>query len=145
MKFRLVWVGRTRERYLAEGIRRYEHLLGTVARVSIVEVPEVRGRSRDKIVEEEGRRILRLGEPYVLFDEKGRVVSSREFAAFIESCAARTFVIGGAFGVSQEVRQRALESVALSRMTFTHEMARLIALEQFYRAMTILKGKEYHH
>lgn len=145
MKFRLVWVGRTRERYLAEGILRYERLLRTVAHVSIVEVPARRGSDRKKILEEEGKRILGLAEPYVLFDERGKEFSSRQFAEFIGSCATGLFVIGGAFGVSEEVRQKAHTLVALSRLTFTHEMARLIALEQLYRAMTILKGKEYHH
>ncbi len=145
MKLRLVWVGRTRERSLIEGIHRYQLLLRAFAHVSIVEVPDCRGRDRAKAVEEEGRRILRLGEPYLLLDERGRQLSSPEFADFIGSRGAHTFVIGGAFGVSEAVRQGALDTIALSKMTLTHEMARLVLIEQLYRAMTILRGMEYHH
>lgn len=116
-----------------------------MAKVSLLEIREERGIDREKSVIAEGRRILKQTESYVLLDEKGREFSSPEFAGFLEGRSGMDFVIGGPFGVSEEVRQRAGDVIALSRMTFTHEMVRVIFLEQLYRAMTIMKGREYHH
>lgn len=145
MKIRIFWIGKTRERFLTEGLRHYERLLGSMAKISLVEVREERGFSREKAVIAEGRRILKQTDSYILLDERGREVSSLEFARFLEGRSGADFVIGGPFGVSEEVRQGADDVIALSRMTLTHEMVRVLFLEQIYRAMTIIRGKEYHH
>lgn len=145
LKLRVIWVGRTRERYLAEGIERYRALLGPLCRLSVVEVKEERGKDRAAARAAEGKRIMKQTPSYVLLDERGQEFSSPAFARYIGAAGAADFVIGGPYGVSDEVRERAAATVALSRMTFTHEMARLVLLEQLYRAVTILTGKEYHY
>ncbi len=86
----------------------------------------------------------------ILLDEKGKSLSSMDFSFFIEKKAMHgkttiIFVIGGAFGFSPEVYDRANELVSLSKMTFSHQLIRLIFLEQLYRSFTILKGEKYHH
>ena len=145
MKIRIFWVGRTKERYLQEGIDRYLKLLGPLSRVSIAEIKEEKGKAREKALQEEGRRILKQAQAYVLLDERGRELSSEELAGFLRERGSLDFVIGGPYGVSDEVRTHAGDTISLSRMTFTHEMVRVLFLEQLYRAMTIIKGKEYHH
>ncbi|HWR88639.1 MAG TPA: 23S rRNA (pseudouridine(1915)-N(3))-methyltransferase RlmH [Dissulfurispiraceae bacterium] len=145
MKIRIVWPGRTRERYLTEGIDHYLKLLGRFARVSVVEVREERGKSREDALAAEGSRIIRQTQSFVLLDEKGDELTSPGFASLLGERPAVDFVLGGPFGVSREVRDRADTILALSRMTLTHEMARLVLLEQLYRAFTIQKGMEYHH
>ncbi|MFO0754003.1 MAG: 23S rRNA (pseudouridine(1915)-N(3))-methyltransferase RlmH [Thermodesulfovibrionales bacterium] len=145
MLYRIVWVGRTKEGYLREGIERYLALVGYMAPVSVIEIKEEKGKPRDSSLAAEGRRILKQTQSYVLLDERGKELTSREFARFLEERGKVDFVIGGAYGVSGEVREKADAVVALSKMTFTHEMVRVVFLEQLYRAMTILKGREYHH
>ncbi|MBZ0155921.1 MAG: 23S rRNA (pseudouridine(1915)-N(3))-methyltransferase RlmH [Alphaproteobacteria bacterium] len=145
MRFRILWVGRTKERYLKEGIDRYLMLLGYMSPVSVTEIKEEKGKSREASLLTEGRRILKQTQSYILLDERGKEFTSPEFARFLEERGTVDFVLGGAYGVSGEVRERAEAVVALSKMTLTHEMARVILLEQLYRAMTILKGREYHH
>ncbi|MEW5745098.1 MAG: 23S rRNA (pseudouridine(1915)-N(3))-methyltransferase RlmH [Nitrospirota bacterium] len=153
MRIRILWVGRTRERCLEEGISRYLMLLQPLCRVSVVEIREEKGKDRERSRAAEAERIVKQTASYILLDERGKEFSSPGFARFIQERWQETlqekgavdFVIGGPFGVADEIREKATAVIALSRMTFTHEMVRLILLEQLYRAMTILKGKEYHH
>lgn len=145
MKVRIFWVGKTKERYLNEGINRYLDLLGHMANVSINEIKEEKGRMKEKALFIEGERILRQTDSYFLLDERGKEFNSLEFAEFIKEKGNIDFVIGGPYGVSEDVRKNALSSIAMSRMTFNHEIVRLIFLEQLYRALTIIKGREYHH
>lgn len=144
-KIRLLWVGRTKDRCLAEGIEYYRRLLSGHARVTLLELKEERGKDAEVARQIEGRRILSATGSFMLCDERGREFSSPEFAAYLGGVERVDIVIGGAFGVSDDVRKHARECIALSRMTFTHEMARLILMEQLFRAATILKGKGYHH
>ena len=144
-KIRILWPGKTKDRHLAEGINYYLKLLSPLTRLSVVEIKEERGKARDAALDAEAKRILKQADVFYLLDEKGRQYTSVEFARFLKDNERVEFVLGGAFGVSDEVRQKAKGAVALSRMTLTHEMARLLFLEQLYRAFTILKGKEYHH
>jgi 23S rRNA (pseudouridine1915-N3)-methyltransferase len=116
-----------------------------MTRVSVVEVREERGRSAEASREAESVRLLKQADAYYLLDERGRQLTSEGFARFLKEREAVEFVVGGAFGVSDEVRRGAKGVIALSMMTLTHEMARLLFLEQLYRAFTIIKGKEYHH
>lgn len=103
--------------------------------------------------EKEGDLILeqvQAGDELFLFDENGKMYSSVNFATFLEKkmiAATKRIVvvIGGPYGFSQTVKARATGKISLSPMTFSHQMVRLIAVEQFYRAMTILKGEPYHH
>ena len=145
MKIRILWTGKTKAQYLNEGIERYLKLLGPMAQVSIIEVREHKGRSRDGCLAEEGRSILKQTQKYVLLDRTGREFTSPAFARFLQKRGGADFLIGGPYGVSGEIRDKAEDSIALSRMTFTHDMTRLIFLEQLYRAMTIIHGRGYHH
>lgn len=102
---------------------------------------------------QEGEKLLKWLQPsdyVVLLDDKGKQYSSVEFAGYLEkksfSAAKRLiFVVGGPYGFSEEVRERANETVSLSKMTFTHQMVRMVFTEQLYRAMTILQNEPYHH
>jgi 23S rRNA (pseudouridine1915-N3)-methyltransferase len=144
-KIRILWPGKTKDRNLAEGIDYYLKLLGPMARVTVAEVREEKGKSADVARDAEAKRLLKQSGAYYLLDEKGKQYTSVGFARFLGEHDSVDFVIGGAFGVADEVRQGAKGVIALSMMTLTHEMARLLFLEQLYRAFTILKGKGYHH
>jgi 23S rRNA (pseudouridine1915-N3)-methyltransferase len=145
MKFRFIWIGKTRNKnWLAlqeEYLRRLLHF----TKVEVLELKE----SNDKF--QESKQIIEnLNQKnfVVLLDEKGKMLSSVELARQIEKWQVSgtkeiTFVIGGAEGVTSEVAQRANFSLSLSVLTFTHEMARVILLEQLYRAYTIMKGYPY--
>ena len=108
--------------------------------------------STDQVRQKEGENILRKLSPsdfLVLLDDKGKEFDSVAFAAQLEKWQLQTksivFVIGGAYGFSDEVYHRAQAKLSLSRMTFSHQLVRVIFLEQIYRAFTILKGEPYHH
>lgn len=147
MKISLIWVGKTKERSIREGIEKYVGLLHHYsADIKVTELREEKGCDAGKTVQREGERILKLDVPYVLLDERGECMTSVEFADFLQKQRHPiVFVIGGAFGVSDAVREKAIRRIALSKMTFTHEMARLIFLEQLYRAFTIIHHRGYHH
>lgn len=156
MKLTLLVTGATRTPYLREGTEMYFDRLRRYLPSEMIVLPDVKvpanaGEGRQK--EMEGAQILaavRPGDFLALLDEKGREYTSREFAGWIDarmvSGLKRTvFVIGGPYGFSRQVYDRADAKISLSRMTFSHEMVRLFIAEQFYRAMTILRGEPYHH
>lgn len=146
MKINLIWVGKTKEQFIRDGIEKYLKLLGHYADIALVEVREEKGSNSAMTIEREGERIMKLGMPYVLLDERGMDLTSVKFAEYIGQHAPRiNFVLGGAFGVSEKVRAGAGGILSLSRMTFTHEMARVFLLEQLYRAFSIMNRKGYHH
>ncbi len=148
MKFRFLWVGKTRNKnYLAlqdEYLQRLSHFV----KCEVIEVRDASSHEGKKI---EGKRILeKLNQtPFVcLLDVTGRGISSHDLAKDIEKWQNTglkevTFVIGGADGISREVAERAHAVLSLSFLTFTHEMARVVMLEQLYRAYTIIKGYPY--
>jgi len=145
-KINLIWVGKTKEQFIRDGVRKYLRLLAPYAEVAVVEVREEKGSNVPVTIERESDRIIKLKMPYVLMDEHGTQMTSVAFAGFIGREVPRiNIVVGGAFGVSDEVRKGAKESIALSTMTLTHEMARLLLLEQLYRAFSIINRKGYHH
>jgi 23S rRNA (pseudouridine1915-N3)-methyltransferase len=121
--------------------------------VEIPELKNVSALSEEQIKSKEGELILKNIKPaedVILLDERGREFSSMEFAKVLQDKIAYTgkdivFVIGGAYGFSETVRQRANSKISLSRMTFSHQMVRAIFVEQLYRAFTIMKGEPYHH
>lgn len=146
MKIRLIWAGRTKEQFIIEGIRKYLKLLKPYAEVEISEIKEEKGKDIQRMLEIEGERILSLKTSYVLLDEKGKNLTSAEFAQFIgRHRPVVNFVLGGAYGVSEKVKGMAKDSIALSKMTLTHEMSRMLLLEQIYRAFTIINKRGYHH
>jgi 23S rRNA (pseudouridine1915-N3)-methyltransferase len=145
MRIRILWVGRTKEAYAVEGVEKYLRLLRPLVGLDVVEIKEQRGRPLREALEREGERILGQSAKFTLLDESGRLLSSREFASTLKDKAGADFVLGGPYGVSDEVRAAALDSISLSRMTLTHEMARLLFLEQIYRALMINSGRDYHH
>ncbi len=145
MKIRLIWPGKTKEQFILEGINKYLKLSRPYADISILEIKEEKGRDVMKTVEKEGERILKLQEPYTLLDEKGETLTSVEFAEYIGNKPSVNFVLGGAYGVSEEVKKKAQKTLSLSKMTFTHEMSRLVFLEQLFRSFTIMHKRGYHH
>ena len=156
MKLSFLWIGRTRDRRVAEMIDEYA---GRIRRYCRVEITELREAPRDakrsprERIEREGAKILEALKPgtfRVAFDERGREMTSKEFAVFLGRAvegtpAGVTMILGGPYGLSEAVLEAAGQRLALSRMTLTHEMARLVALDQVYRAFTILRGESYHH
>jgi 23S rRNA (pseudouridine1915-N3)-methyltransferase len=146
MKIKLMWPGKTKEKFILEGSKKYLNLLRPYADIRVIELKEEKGRDVPTILRKEGERILKHQTQYALFDEQGENLTTNEFAGYLAGCeSSAAFVFGGAFGVSEEVKQTARKTIALSRMTFTHEMARLFFLEQLYRAFTIIHKRGYHH
>lgn len=152
MRLRVLAVGRDRSGLYRPALEEYARRLGRYARFEVVEVPEARRhagtpRARD----EEGEAILarlRDGERVVALDERGREPSSEELArrlgAWLAGGRDLALVVGGADGLAEAVKARADESLSLSRLTLAHRLARLVLLEQLYRAFTILRGEPYH-
>jgi 23S rRNA (pseudouridine1915-N3)-methyltransferase len=149
-------VGRTTTGYLAQGIDEYVKRIGRYLPMETRVIPDVkasRGLTPERQKELEGEAMLAAWQPsdhVVLLDERGRQMTSRELAAFIDRKMVTlprnlVFVIGGPYGFSPQVYDRANEMLSLSKMTFPHEMVRLFIAEQIYRAMTIMRGEPYHH
>lgn len=145
MRVRILWVGRTKERYALEGVEKYLKLLRPFVKMEIVEIKEQKGGSSGEAVRREGNDILRKSSSFVLLDERGRALGSVQFASLLRERGAIDFVLGGPFGVSDEVRRAASDTLSLSKMTLTHDMSRLLLLEQLYRAVMIKAGRGYHH
>ncbi len=156
MKITLLTVGKTDIKWVNEGLEVYSSRLRHYIGFEIKEIPELKNASalsREQIKTVEGKSILkqvRDSDEVILLDEHGREFRSVEFASFFEkkmTLSARdiVFVIGGAYGFSEEVYKRADFQMSLSKMTFSHQMVRTIFVEQLYRAFTIIKGEAYHH
>lgn len=156
MRITLLTVGKTDIKWVSEGLEVYSSRLRHYIPFEIKEIPELKNASslsRDQIRTAEGKLILknlRDSDEVVLLDEHGREFRSVEFASMLEkrlSASSRdlVFVIGGAYGFSTEVYERASSKISLSKMTFSHQMVRTIFVEQLYRAFTIIRGESYHH
>lgn len=156
MNIRLLLIGKTSERYLQDGLDEYCKRLGRFVKYEIDVIADLKnGKSltQEQVKEGEGRMILeRLNssDTVILLDERGVMMSSLEFSEYIENFALRSvktlvFVIGGAYGFSKDVYDRAGGKISLSKMTFSHQMVRLIFTEQLYRAYAITAGLPYHH
>jgi 23S rRNA (pseudouridine1915-N3)-methyltransferase len=156
MNITLLVIGKTDAAYLKEGINQYAKRLKHYVNFNIEVIPDIK-KAKNLGVEiqkkKEGDLILAkkgVGKEIHLFDENGKTFSSRELAAFIEKKMVSglkelVFVIGGPYGFSDEVYKNASSKISLSRLTFSHQMVRLLCTEQIYRAFTILKGEPYHH
>lgn len=156
MKILLVVIGKTDEKYLQAGIeiftKRLKHYIPFELKM-IPDLKKTKNLSSDQQKNLEGELLLQVfqpGDQIALLDEKGTEFSSVRFSEFIEKKMVSgikrlVFVIGGPYGFSDKVYQQANSKIALSQMTFSHQMVRLIFVEQVYRAMTILRNEPYHH
>ena len=158
MKIRIVAVGKLKEKYLREGVAEYEKRLAPFASVELRETREEymaenpSEAQRQQTLAKEGERLLRLVPErsfLIVLDVKGKLLSSEALAKELASRALQgqsdlTFLIGGAFGLSPAVRERADLRISFSPMTFTHQMVRLLLYEQIYRAFKINRGEKYH-
>ena len=155
MKIEYWCLGKTDESYLEEGIQKYIKKLKPYLSFQYREIPASKAknanadqhRSNEK---EEILKLLKASDVLILLDEKGEYLGSEKFAAWMQKKFNSTsgniiFLSGGAYGFHEEIYKRSNAQLALSEMTFTHQMVRLVFLEQLYRAMTILKGEPYHH
>jgi 23S rRNA (pseudouridine1915-N3)-methyltransferase len=156
MKIALVVIGKTDAQYFAQAIAEYTSRLTHYIPYEMVVIPDiknVKNLSQAQQKEKEGELILKATNPgdyLVLLDERGKDFSSMQFASYIEKkmhtvSKRLIFVVGGPYGFSDSVYKAASEKISLSKMTFSHQMIRLIFVEQIYRAMTILNNEPYHH
>lgn len=156
MKITLLTIGKTDNNYLAEGIKLYCDRLCHYVKFNIVEIEPPKNLKKfnsELLRDAEGKLILKSMQgvdQVVLLDEKGKIYSSEQFAEYLQkfmNLGTRhlMFVVGGAFGFSQEVYDAANSKMSLSPMTFSHQMVRLFFTEQLYRAFTILKNEPYHN
>jgi 23S rRNA (pseudouridine1915-N3)-methyltransferase len=156
MKIRLICVGKTERSYLKEGeseyLKRLKHYC-SFEKIEISELKNAKKLSEDQIKLEEGKLILvklDSSEQLILLDENGKSFDSVGFSKFLQKKFNQggksiVFVVGGAYGFSDEMYARSNGKISLSEMTFSHQMVRLFFIEQVYRALTILKGEPYHH
>jgi 23S rRNA (pseudouridine1915-N3)-methyltransferase len=155
MKITLIQLGKTHFKFVDTGFEAFAGRLKHYTKFenSVIELPaKLRSADGALVKKAEGELLLKKIQPtdyLILLDEKGASYSSREFAGTLQKLANThagcVFVIGGAFGFSQQVYDRANSKLSLSKMTFSHQLIRLIFIEQLYRAYTIMKGEPYHN
>ena len=155
MKIKIIALGKIKEKFLKEGIDEFLKRLTPYANVEIAELAPVEIRDEnliEKALDAEGEKILASIKPqtYVITLEiQGKMLSSEEFAEKIQTLSNEgiseiAFVIGSSHGISEEVSKRADFALSMSKMTFLHQFARLLLVEQIYRAFKIIKGETYH-
>ncbi|MFV9510335.1 23S rRNA (pseudouridine(1915)-N(3))-methyltransferase RlmH [Tepidibacillus sp. LV47] len=158
MQIKIIVVGKLKEKYLRQGIQEYTKRLTPYAKVQIIEVPDEKAPENlseaemEQVKNKEGKRILAQIKPddYVIaLAIEGKMLSSEQLAEELDKLAIHgkssvVFVIGGSLGLGKEVYQRANTLLSFSKMTFPHQLIRLILLEQVYRAFKIIKGEPYH-
>lgn len=158
MRIQIIGAGKIKEKYLTQGIGEFAKRLTPYCRLQIIEVDEERmpenpsGAEKEKALAREGERLLKQVRPdsyTIVLDVQGKLTSSEELARKLDRLGVNgksdiNFIIGGAFGLSPAVLAAADESVSFSRMTFTHQMIRLLLVEQIYRAFRINRGEPYH-
>jgi len=156
MKVKLIQIGKTDANYLIEGIDKYNQRIKRYHPYEVLTIPDIKNSknlSHEQQKKQEAILILKYiqnTDVVVLLDEKGKEFSSVKFANFIkdimlQSVKQLVFVIGGPYGFDKTVYDRANRKIALSQMTFSHQLVRLIFAEQLYRANSIIKGEPYHH
>jgi len=149
VKIKVLSFGKTKEEYLAGAIADYCRRVNFYSHIEWIELTL---SANKKSIQQKIKRVKStLTSHYIVaLDEKGKEYTSRQFAFFIEKMMVSgkeqiTFILGGHDGLEEELLNRADTRISLSRMTFTHQMVRLIFIEQLYRAFTIIKGEAYHH
>lgn len=156
MKLTFICIGKTGKSFLEAGESEYLNRLKHYVKMERIEIPDLKNAKKltiDQIKKLEGEEILSkltASEDLILLDEKGKQFTSMQFADFMQKKFNQggkgiTFVVGGAYGFSDALYERATGKISLSSMTFSHQMIRMIFFEQVYRAFTILKGEPYHH
>lgn len=156
MQLNILCIGKTGKKFLEDGEAEYLKRLSNYIPVQLTIIPDIRNAkslSEQQIKQKEGALFLeKIGpkETVILLDERGKQYDSVAFSGFLQEQFNRGgkhvyFLIGGPYGFSEEIYQRANGQVSLSKMTFSHQMVRLFFIEQLYRAMTILRGEPYHH
>lgn len=153
MRLRVLWVGKTQEEWVRKGSDEYAGRIRRYLPLEVCEVREEKGASPELMRSREAERLLKnmpKGARLVLLDERGEQYTSAGFAAFLgrerdAGTQELVFAVGGAYGVDDNIRSRAHRTIALSTMTFTHQMVRVFLLEQLYRGLTILNNESYHH
>jgi len=156
MKLALLLTGKTDKAWIREGVAEYEKRIARYSRFEIVTLPEVRNtgnKQADRVMEKEAEKILshiRDDDHVVLLDEHGKEYNTLEFAAWMRQAMMLPkkrilFVIGGPWGFHPDVTARADHVISLSRLTFSHQVVRLLFAEQLYRVMSVNAGDPYHH
>ena len=156
MKIVLLVIGKTNQQYLIEGILKYQKRLQHYAKFEIIELQNIKNSkkiTKTELAKMEGKLILNkleISDYIILLDDKGKDFSSLQFSEKLTSLMHTgkkrlVFIVGGAYGVSNDIFSRCNERLSLSRMTFSHQMVRLFFVEQIYRAFTILNNEPYHH
>ncbi len=156
MKIRFIVIGKTDEEYLRIGIAEYLNRLKRYVPVEYEELPALKNASSLNISEQQARekdileKNLLPGETVVLLDEHGRHMKSTEFSGYlnqrmVSGIKSLVFMVGGPYGFHPSFKKKQFDTIALSKMTFSHQMVRLIFAEQLYRAFTILRNESYHH
>ena len=151
MKTLLILVGKTADKNFTAGINDYVQRINHYMPFDIITIPEL--KNTKKLTENQQKQLegelIQTSDYVVLMDEHGKEYRSTDFAKWLvqkQNTARRlVFVIGGPYGFSQQIYDKANEMISLSKMTFSHQMVRLIFTEQLYRACTIIKGEPYHH
>ena len=158
MKITILAVGRLKEKYLRDAVAEYEKRLTPFAKLSFIEIAEEKmpenfsAAEKEKTLVREGERLLARvpeGSELIVLDVAGKELSSEDLSAalgewMLAGASHITFLIGGAFGLSKEVRAAADEKLSFSQLTFTHQMVRLLLVEQIYRCFKINRGEKYH-
>lgn len=156
MKITLLTIGKTEDKYLNEGIDIYLKRLKHYISFKILEIPELKNTKSLSQEQQKTRetelifRNIQSTDHIILLDENGKEFSSRGFSVFLNKKMVGglqhlVFVVGGPYGFSDELYTRSNDRLSLSKMTFSHQMIRLLFTEQLYRALSILKGEPYHH
>jgi 23S rRNA (pseudouridine1915-N3)-methyltransferase len=155
MRITLIESGKTRDAFIREGVELYRSRVSRYVPFRIETLPDLknsRNLTMKEVMEKEGQILLKRLKPdnyVILLDERGQEFHSISFAEYLNSLEGTVnqldFVIGGPYGFSEEVYKRANALLSLSRLTFSHQLVRVVFMEQLYRAFTILKGEPYHH
>ena len=155
MRITLIESGKTKDPFIKEGVELFRRRVMRYVPLqleTIADLKNTRNLSMKEVQDKEGKLILKRikpGDYVVLLDERGREFHSIAFAEYLNGLEGRVnhllFVIGGPYGFSEEVYERADARLSLSKLTFSHQLVRVIFMEQLYRAYTILKGEPYHH
>ncbi len=155
MRITLMQTGKTRDSFVREGVEQFRKRVEKYVPFQIETIPDLkntRNMTMKEVQKKEGEqqlRRLKQGSFLMLLDERGEIHDSIAFARQLQSLESQTvhlvFLIGGPYGFSEELYKRAQARLSLSRLTFSHQLVRVIFMEQLYRAFTILRGEPYHH
>lgn len=151
MSVSILAIGKTKQNYLIQGIEEFQKRLSRYTAVKLIELPDIKIKTtnEEELKYKEAELLLRNikpGDVVITLDERGKMLSSRGFSEFLESEMRRdlVFCIGGVYGLDKIILERADFILSFSRFTFTHQMIRLLLIEQLYRAFNILQGGKYH-